>query len=226
MSVVNLMKYIVNNITDDLIRNDKDLIQDGLGRDDIIAYVLNRVPPMYVTSERGMLYGLLEDKYSTQQKSDIMFLIYEAIDIFKERRIPEVETKMEDVDSETCRFSHVIGQVLEESTLTVIDGAEVSMYFGDELAVMFDSGWKNPYITKGSARGYYHFWPLYDKNKMGKGPKVHFKITVRHPNCVEKTEEIELELLSEANLAKSNIMPIVLLEAKNGKLDFLYEDGI
>ena len=99
----------------------------------------------------------------------------------------------------------------------------VETYYGDELALMFDSGWKNPYVTNMKAKGYYHFWPLYDKKKMGKGPKVPFKITVKHPNCIEKTEEVKLELLSEANLAKSNVMPIVLLEAKDkDNLDFLY----
>jgi len=57
MPAKNLMQDIVVNILDEVLKKEGARRVSEHQKDEIIAYVLNRVPPRYVTSERGLLYG-------------------------------------------------------------------------------------------------------------------------------------------------------------------------
>ena len=47
--------------------------------DDIVAYVLNRVPPRYITSERGFIHNEIDFSINTQLQADIRFCVNDAI---------------------------------------------------------------------------------------------------------------------------------------------------
>lgn len=145
MSYQNLMEDIVANVVEEVLRNDKDLNPEEFRRNDIIAYVLNRIAPRYVTSERGILHGKLEAKYAVQERTDILFCVYEAIEVIKSRRSTEVSGAISTgFDGDTCRFAHIVGEVLEETTMVLIPDVEVSLLYNDRVAEMVDSSWKNP----------------------------------------------------------------------------------
>ncbi len=227
MSYKNLMEDIVGNVVEEVLKNDKDLNPDEFSKDDITAYVLNRIPPRYVTSERGMLHGKLNTRYATQERTDILFGIYEAIEVIKSRRSNTVSgTITGTFDSEMRQFAHIVGEVLEETTMVMIPDVEVSLLFKDRVAEMIDEGWRNPYQTHRATRGYYHFWPRYADEDMAGKKKVPFSLVFRHPKFEEKKVNIEIDLFDEQNMARSHIVPIVLLNAKEGvDLDFLYTEG-
>lgn len=226
MSYQNLMEDIVGNVVDEVLKNDKDLKPEEYRKDDIVAYVLNRIAPRYVTSERGILHGKLNAKYATQERTDILFCIYEAIEVIKSRR----STMAGDVvGSKSCedagRLAHIVGEVLEETTMVIVPDVEISLLYGERVAEMIDEGWKNPYKTTRATKGYYHFWPVYHGAEKMAGKKIPFTLVFRHPKFKEKRVDIEIDLLTEPNIAKSHIVPIVLLSANDGvDLDFLYTD--
>ncbi|TFH41393.1 MAG: hypothetical protein E4G96_05585, partial [Chrysiogenales bacterium] len=181
MPVTNLMHDIIINTVDEVLKKEDKNEIAGVNRDEIIAYVLNRVPPKYVTSERGLLYGILDAKYKIQQQVDILLLIYEAIQKIFHRRDSNTAIKEVATPGKTSYLPHIIGQVIEETTLSVIPDVEVSLMRGGSRAVMVDSDWENPSRTKLSTRGHYHFWPQFIESEMKNTPSVPFTITFQHP---------------------------------------------
>lgn len=216
MPAKNLMQDIVINILDEVLKKEGNRGISEHQKDGIIAYVLNRVPPRYVTSERGLLYGALDTKYRVQEQVDILMLIYEAIS-----RIVTGNGNDEDQAERTrleksSLLPHIIGQVLEESTLAIIPGVEVSLMFGTSRAGMVDTDWENPYVTTSATKGRFHFWPKYSPAKMGKGPKIPFTLHFRHPHFSDMSVKVKLEVLKKSDFGRSQFIPIALMKSKTG----------
>jgi competence protein ComFB len=216
MPVTNLMRDIVINILDEVLKKEQETNLTANSRDDIIAYVLNRVQPRYVTSERGLLYGILDAKYQVQQRVDILFLIYEAIYKILKRRDSSTASKETIIPEKSSYLPHIVGQILEETSLGVVPDVEVMMLYGGKPASMVDTDWENPYKTKVATKGHFHFWPRYEEKEMGKGPSIPFSITFRHDQCAAESIDLNLEVLRNADFGKSLFIPIVLLKAKEG----------
>ena len=221
MGVKNIKEDIIYNIVDEVLKSDKDLSLLNINKDEIVAYILNRIPPKYTTSERGVLHGKLEARYIIQQKTDILMLLYEAIEIFRKRRNTQTDTQIDDIDIIKCRFSHIFGEILEESTFTIVPNVDVTMFYKGKPAEMVNSGWKNPYRTNKATMGFYHFWPIYDE-EMGDRGKITFRLEFKNDHFIDKSLEIEVDLLEKGDIGKSHVVPITLLKVRDGvKLDFL-----
>lgn len=216
MPAKNLMQDIVINILDEVLKKEGNRGVSERHREDIIAYVLNRVPPRYVTSERGLLYGALDAKYKTQEQVDILMLIYEAINKILKNNRPDNDQEERTHLEKSSLLPHIIGQVLEESTLAIIPGVEVSLMFGKSRAGMVDADWENPYNTSPATKGRFHFWPKYSPAKMGKGPKIPFTLVFRHPQFVETSITVKLDVLKKSDFGRSKFIPIVLMKSKTG----------
>jgi len=221
MAIKNMMEDIVTNIVEELLKNDNDIPQSETNIEEIIAYVLNRIPPKYTTSERGILHGKLESRFKTQQKTDIFLYTYEAINVMKGRR-PSAKAPGKDESEAPRRLAHIIGEVLEESTFSVVQDIEITLLFKGEVVKMADPNWENPYKTNKSTMGYYHFWPEYIPEKMQGEKFINFTLNFKHPQLIEKDVEIRVEISPNTGTGKSHSVPIVLLKAKDGaKLDFI-----
>lgn len=222
MAVKNLMMDIVTNTVGEVMKNDRSVRESGMNAEDVIAYVLNRIPPKYITSERGILHGALDQKYMIQQKMDVLSLIYEAVRDINDRRTSSVISR-DSIGIDHISLPHIIGTILEETTLSIIPDVEVSLLFKGQLTPMLYEEWDNPYRSHKATMGYYHFWPRYDKKTMGTKPL--FTVRFSHPKFQERTEDLQLEVQKGDDLGKPVIVPIVLLSAKEGvNLDFLYEE--
>jgi competence protein ComFB len=216
MPVTNLMKDIVINTLEEVLKNEQVKNINGNGRDDVIAYVLNRVQPKYVTSERGLLYGVLDAKYHVQQRVDILFLIYEAIHKIMNRRDSNAAHKETINPEKSAYFPHIIGQVIEETSLSVVPDVEVTLHYRDAPAAMIDSDWDNPYTTIEATRGHFHFWPKFLEPEMGKGQAAPFMLSFRHDRYSADPVELSLEVFRNADFGKSLFIPAVLLSLKEG----------
>ena len=224
----NLVEMIVEDTVNEVLSNDKDCKNDkdskniNFHRSDIIAYVLNRVPPRYVTGERGIIHNRINPVFKYQEQTDILFLTYEAIKIFSERRStdPEIpEIKMEDISG---LMPYIMGEILEESTLGIIPDVEVALLYNNKPVEMMDMGWKNPYISTTATKGYYHFWPKYVESEMGKKDQVEFTLKFSHEKCEPQSIKITTKISKDNNPEKMQSIPLVLLKLKKGvATDFL-----
>ncbi len=222
MSIKNLMEDIVYNVVNTVLKNEKGQVNEDLNVDDLVAYVLNRIPPKYITSERGMLHGKLEAKFLMQQKTDILFLIYEAIETVNKRRNTEIGTIKNIQDKGGNNFPHIVGEVLEETTFSIISDVEITLISNGKPVEMIDQSWKNPYNTSKATMGYYHFWPKFDESSMNTGNEVPFQILFSHPKFNKKEVDLKLKTVEDIDMGKSYVVPIVLFQAKDDTdLEFL-----
>lgn len=220
MPVNNLMKDIVINTLDEVLKKEDQKDITSASRDDIIAYVLNRVPPKYVTSERGFLYGVLDSRYKVQDRIDVLFLIYEAIYRILKRRDPSGATRAITVPESAAYLPHLVGQVLEETTLSVIPDVEVMLLFGNGAAAMVDSDWENPYRTSQATKGHFHFWPKYTEGAMKAKTGIPFKLTFRHPHCLDHSIDLALDASGRSDFGVSRFIPTVLMKVKDEGKDY------
>ncbi len=220
MPVNNLMKDIVINTLDEVLKKEETKDVSQKSRDDIIAYVLNRVPPRYVTSERGFLYGVLDARYKVQERIDVLFLIYEAINKILKRRDSANAPRGITVPESTVYLPHIVGQVLEETTLAAIPDVEVTLLFGAAPAAMVDSDWENPYRTNLPTKGHFHFWPKYAESVMKKTDPVPFRLVFKHRHCVELSMDLTLTASGKSDFGISHFIPTVLMKARDEGKDF------
>ncbi len=80
MNLHNTMEKAVFNIIDNVLSKRDDICKCDKCKLDIIAIVLNNLPPKYVVTEKGELYSRV-DEMEVQFGADIIKEIVKAIDI-------------------------------------------------------------------------------------------------------------------------------------------------
>ena len=222
MKFFNLVEVIVEDTVNAVMTKEKSSKNIKFHKSDIIAYVLNRVPPRYVTGERGIIHTRIDPMLKYQEQTDILFLTYEAIKLFSERRSSDSEyseIRMEDISG---LMPYIMGELLEETTLSIIPDMEVTLLYKDKPAEMMDSGWKNPYIATVATRGYYHFWPKYVEKEMGKKDNVEFSLKFSHDKFEPHSIKVLTKINKKGNVEKMQSVPLILLKLKAGvSTDFL-----
>ncbi len=224
MIIKNIMEDIVSASVDELIEKTDRLKNLSDYRNNIIAYTLNRIQPRYVTSERGIIHSRLESRYIFQQKADILMLIHEAAELISSRRLSKTHDNITEIQARDIFFPHLMGEVLEETTFSIIPGVEITLFMNDNPADMIDDSWNNPYVTGMATNGYYHFWPDFNPDKMDTGATYTFSLKFTHPKCETRTTSVELTPVDDINFYKSKFVPLTLLTVKEGiDISFLYE---
>jgi competence protein ComFB len=220
MSFRNLMEDIVTNVVNKILfKEDQKLLEYEPYKQDIITYVLNRIPPKYYTSERGILHGKLETEFTFQQKADILILTYEAIEIIINRRSTELPGDTKSTEYKVYCLPHILGEVLEQSTFSIIPDIKVQLLYKGKTVRMKDSTWKNPYNTSKATEGYYHFWPEIPKSSekdIIPGVIIPFEIVFNHPSLIEKRIGLDLQVMDSINVYRSQVIPITLIQAADG----------
>jgi competence protein ComFB len=76
----NHMEYLVNEALENYLKNKKDICKCESCILDMKANALNKLPPHYVVTSKGYLYGKL-DEMRMQFNVDILKAVVEAVDI-------------------------------------------------------------------------------------------------------------------------------------------------
>ncbi len=225
MAIRNLMEDVVSSVVGELLAKQKEeLPHADMYWDDIIAYVLNRIPPKYITSERGILHDRIDALSAVQQRSDILFLAHEAIGFIKGRRTSNNHADYDAIARKSLFFPHVLGEVVEETTFTSIPDVEVTLMRKGKKAAMIDESWKNPYVTHRATKGFYHFWPDFDEEGMPREGTVGFTLIFSHPKFTKIEVDFEVPVVETFTLNKSHVVPITLMKTLDGvDISFLYE---
>jgi len=119
---------------------------------------------------------------------------------------------------------HLIGEVLEETTFSIVSDINVYLLLNGHPASMIDSSWVNPYSTSKATMGYYHFWPEVDLAELPEGEEVTFEIVFSHPKFESKSVMFSVMPSDNFDPSKSKVIPIALLKLKEGEnASFLYD---
>lgn len=164
----------VHNVMEDIVEQKVNKLYDQLKKEnpswftcdcencriDTISYVLNRIPPKYIVSERGMTHAnqALND---LQLKADLDVVILEGIRTVNSTKRPyhtENIKKEEENPSPAFNFPLFTGTILDGSTFNPITNATVVLKFNGKPVRMIDSTWTNPCKTFKSTNGTYSFF--------------------------------------------------------------------
>lgn len=225
MRIINIMENKIKETVNEVIslREDRFLLVKYL--EDIVAYVLNRVPPRYITSERGFIHNEIDYAINTQLQADIKFCVNDAIRTLLTRREPDFKLNLhEDVIGKHFYFPYVIGEVLEETTFSVIPEVEVQLLYNERRVPMIDPNWINPYYTCKATNGFYLFWPDFIKEEMSSTEDNIFKVVFRHKQFYKQEIPFNLKAIDTNTFDRSKILSLVLLRLKEGETLHLNTD--
>ena len=127
---------------------------------DTASYVLNRIPPRYVVSGRGVSHNVSLD--DTQLKADINSLVIEAIQAISNARRPyhnsNKQEKIDTSENPAFNFPTFIGNVYDGTTFEPLPGAKVLLKHNNVISEMADYTWQNPNTTTSVTKGVFSFW--------------------------------------------------------------------
>jgi competence protein ComFB len=134
-------------------------------RVDTICFVLNRIEPHYIVSNRGLTRIIDPVSINNQQvEADITTLIYKGIRLVNHNLRP---TAPHDGTAATPTKIYnplfdiptISGRIFNGKSFEPITGIEVSLYCEGELDKMRNNNWQNPYTMVASTPGVFSFWP-------------------------------------------------------------------
>ncbi len=139
---------------------------------DVACYVLNRLEPVYVVSERGVAHTENPYQDKIQETADIAALIHEAIDRVSRHKRPDFP-HVEDIkplneEGAVYTFPIIKGRVFNGTTFEPVSNIDVLLRFDGRPVEMVDPNWQNPCHIYSSGSGSFFFLP---KPKAADSPK-------------------------------------------------------
>ena len=170
---------------------------------DTVSYVLNRIPPKYVVSGRGVTH--FSDVFSNPQlNADIDSLGIEGIRLVSSAKRPYHNVAREKcvespVPSPKFNFPTFQGVVMDGSSFEPLSNATITLKMDGDLAVMNDITWANPCKTFKTTRGAYSFWvKSVPTAENGENRQFHFSIDITADGYAPITYSFEVPLISES----------------------------
>jgi hypothetical protein len=163
---------------------------------DVAAYTLNRIPPKYITSERGFTREFIqsgngngEDGERLLNVIELITLVNRAADVVSRRRHERVPARRsprpaaaEDAELHLTYFynmPHIFGRIVDAADGAPVIAAEATLWINERMSVPAETGWRNPYTTNEQTKGYFSFWPQVE---MGESDaiRVEMRIAFQH----------------------------------------------
>ncbi len=207
MRVKNLQENVVYGTITTLLESQyPDIVTNETLKNDIAAFVLNRLSPYYITGERGYTRFVGKMLYEPNQKDiiKIITLINHAIEIIHTRRkdpvvsdpTPNKDVDLDSHESSYLRFPVIIGSVRDKKTDAPIEGVSISLCNKeDKIVAMGSKHWKNPAVTQSNTLAYFSLWPNSVPNSQGRmydGQLVdhQFRLKAEHGSYQDYNSEI------------------------------------
>jgi competence protein ComFB len=195
--VLDTVKLVLNDRRD--VKSTRSFVLD------VAAFVLNRIPPKYITGERGFTHAFVGDWYGeeTEEKLidviELIAIVNRGIDVVAgrrrrvsrgQRKPPAAEAFPGDELHLTYFYNipHIFGRVVDVDTGTPLPRADATLFLNDQLSVSAEPGWRNPYRTSEQTKGYFTFWPRAESGD-SEAMKFEMRIGFRH----EKYQPLSLQ---------------------------------
>lgn len=172
---------------------------------DVIAYTLNKLPPRYIVSGRGITHNAIEKKM--QLSADMDAIIVEGIKKISNTTRPyHTQNKITDNEPNSAFFNFpcFIGSAFDGETFAPIQNATITFSENDIPVPMRDYTWLNPYTINEQTQGVYSFLP---KAKKAQNPdvkqKFHFTVSVEAENYENTAIVFETTVTSTLGIQKT-----------------------
>jgi competence protein ComFB len=128
-------------------------------RVDTICYVLNRVKPRYVVSNRGVARVGQELFDNQQHDADINILVYEAIKQVNSNMRPETADADAIDDTPVFNIPTILGRLFNGINFAPMFDVTLELRCNGESVPMINGNWQNPYKIVSHTAGMFTFWP-------------------------------------------------------------------
>ncbi|MGI5096212.1 late competence development ComFB family protein [Treponema socranskii] len=170
-------------------------------RIDVVSYVLNRIPPRYVVSGRGIVHTM--NIPMPQIKADIDALTMEAIRVINSVKRPYHKDLAPSVHSEESQISFNFpifsGTVFDGASFEPLIDCTITLKCDEHNADMIDKTWSNPCKTYAPTNGSYSFWVKpFKAEKLGESKYFTFTVEVSANGYTPVSHAFSIPLVSEA----------------------------
>ena len=185
MKVHNILEEVVDEKVNGMYEKVKSLHTSWLNcdcnqcREDTISYVLNRLPPLYIVSGRGITHqSVLQDK---QILADIDTLTIEGMKkvATSKRSYHGLSTNIADkkITGPSFNFPAFLGTISDGESFEPVEDAKITLFLDSTPAILIDHTWPNPLLTSRITKGRYSFWvkPI---TTMNAGEQKNFSFTI------------------------------------------------
>lgn len=178
---------------------------------DTVSYVLNRIPPKYVVSGRGVTHNA-EYLASSQLLADIDSLALEGMRTVSSTKRPFHTENRQDCtiqgsnSSPTPAFNFFtfMGVVLDGNTFEPVTNAKITLKMNGNLAEMVDKTWSNPFHLVPSTKGVYSFWvKSLPAKESGEREYFNFSIEIEADGYSECVYHFEVPIMSEDSVRQT-----------------------
>jgi len=168
MNIYNQKEAQVFSLIDDIFGEEKEKREPafcvcGQCRLDVACYVLNRVEPRYVISERGVAHTEGHYQAKIQETADLAALIHEGIDRVSSQKRPDFphtgEPKQRVEQRGMMFFPMIKGRVFNGNTFEPVCNIDVFLNIDSEPVEMVDPNWQNPCHIYDNSSGSFYFLP-------------------------------------------------------------------
>ena len=201
---------------------------------DVAAYALNRIPPKYITSERGFTREFVqatngngEDEEKLLNVIELITLVNRAVDVVARRRREAAPTRktdrtltLKDADLHLTYFynmPHIFGRVVDASDGAPVIAAQATLWIDDHVSVPAEPGWHNPTTTNEQTKGYFSFWPQVEMGET-ESTRVELRIALEHdryaPYDVRRTLKVPGDFFVHDYIRGDKLLDLGTLELK------------
>ena len=165
---------------------------------DVAAYALNRIPPKYITSERGLTRELIqasdgsgngEEGNRLLNVIELITLVNRAVDVVVKRRRDSGPSRTarravptDDADLHLTYFynmPHIFGRIVDSASGAPVIAAQATLWINEHVSVPAEPGWRNPYTTNEQTKGYFSFWPQVEMGE-AEALRIELRIAFEH----------------------------------------------
>lgn len=126
---------------------------------DTICYVLNKIPPRYIKSGRGLAYSQLEESIDKSQLfADINKIGLEGMRQVLAKQRPHSTSDSNLPDSPVFNFPTFVGRILDGLTFEPVKNLEILLLLNSKKAESINISWENPYKISSHTPGTFTFW--------------------------------------------------------------------
>jgi competence protein ComFB len=177
-------------------------------RIDAACYVLNRIPPHYIISNRGAARIDLATHHRQQKDADVVSLAYEALRRVNHNQRPNADhTKgagKEGVQGPVFNIPTIIGRAFNGANFSPLADARAELRQEGKLVAMKNRNWQNPCVLVANTEGTFTFWPeSIPATEAGVRNSFDYSIKIEAAGFETLRHFFEVPVLSEASDAES-----------------------
>jgi competence protein ComFB len=190
--------------------NPEDFCTCDQCRMDTACYVLNRVSPYYIVSNRGAARAEQETIKRQQRDADITALVWEGLRRVNHHQRPTASHKahnvFEPVNTHNPVFNipTIVGRLFNGNNFSPMAEVEVELLRNGDLVAMRDSNWQNPYNLVSNTEGTFTFWPgSIPASALDEHKSFEFSIRVEAPDFEALHHFFKIPVISEIQASSS-----------------------